>query len=338
VVEGVEPVSQRLGADVTPRESPAAEGTTRRRVLAVDGGQSTIRIACSEVEDRVDTAGVSRAPSSDDRLAGIIRRAWESFGRPIIDRAVLGLTTAPADPVRAHALGARIASMTGAPEVWICDDAVTSHAGGLSLGWGVSVTAGTGVASLAVSGHGVPRIIGGFGYLLGDEGGAFWIGREGLRAVLRAAEDRGPATTLAGLAVGRYGRLDGLPVRLHDTSRRVEAIAAFAVDVLEAAHRDGVAATIVQDAATELHAVVRAGASIARGHDAIRRVPVALGGRLLDHATPLRIALDARLDDDGTVDARTADHSPLDGAFLLGAQATPGRYSPLVNVWPGREA
>ena len=56
---------------------------------------------------------------------------------------------------------------------------MTSHAGALSLGWGVSLVAGTGVACLAVPAEGEPRIVGGHGYLLGDEGGAFWIGREG---------------------------------------------------------------------------------------------------------------------------------------------------------------
>ena len=43
---------------------------------------------------------------------------------------------------------ARVGEAIGAAEVWVCDDAVTSHAGALSLRWGVSLTAGTGVACL----------------------------------------------------------------------------------------------------------------------------------------------------------------------------------------------
>ncbi|MFN8520937.1 MAG: hypothetical protein U0667_16440 [Chloroflexota bacterium] len=38
----------------------------------------------------------------------------------------------------------------GASDVWLADDTVTCHAGSLSLGWGVSITAGTGVACLVV--------------------------------------------------------------------------------------------------------------------------------------------------------------------------------------------
>ena len=67
--------------------------------------------------------------------------------------------------------------------------------GALSLGWGVSVVAGTGVACLTVPADGAARIVGGHGYLIGDEGGAFWIGREGIRAALRAMDGRGASTT-----------------------------------------------------------------------------------------------------------------------------------------------
>ena len=39
---------------------------------------------------------------------------------------------------------------------------------------------------------------GGWGYVLGDEGSGYWIGRAALRAVLREADRRGPATQLTG--------------------------------------------------------------------------------------------------------------------------------------------
>ena len=311
-------------------------GPAMRRLLAVDGGQSAIRVRSSILDEVVEVAGVSRDTSSEDRVAAAVESAWRSLGRPAVDRAVLGITTAPVDPAQARALAARVGEAIGAAEAWVCDDAVTCHAGALSLGWGTSLAAGTGVACLVVPETGEPRIVGGHGYLLGDEGGAFWIGREGLRAALRASEGRADPTVLGELATRRFGPLDSLPVRVHDDARSIDAIARFATDVLAAAESDGVAAGIVGGAAAELHGVIGAAVRIARSAGTDDRVPVGLGGRLLVEQTPLRAALDARLAADRTIEARTADATPLDGAMLLGSQPTPDRYAPLVHAWrPG---
>ena len=309
----------------------------RIRVLAVDGGQSAIRAMTNEGGDVAEVEGISRDATSEDRVVDAIAAAWAKLGRPPIDRVMLGLTTAPVDSERARSLAARVAHAIDVDEVWISDDAVTSHAGALSCGSGVTLTVGTGVACLVVPERGEPTTIGGHGYLLGDEGGGFWIGREGLRAALRAAEGRGPRTTLTDLAAQRFGALTEVPVRLHDDARAIDTIARFATDVLGATNDDSRAATIVDEAAHELHGVIEAAVDIARAAGERVSVPVALGGRLLTTPTPLRHALDQRLGSDRRVDVRTADASPLVGAMAIGTQQTPGRYSPLVHIWRGGE-
>ena len=305
----------------------------RRRVLAVDGGQSAIRATWSHDAEVVEVPGVSREAKTDDRVLEAVESAWRSLGSPPIDRAVLGLTTAPTDPARARALAARVGGAIGAAEVWLSDDAVTSHAGALSCRPGVSLTAGTGVACLVVPERGLPRIVGGHGYLLGDEGGGFWIGREGIRAALRAAEGRADPTRLQDLAGARFGPVDQIPVRLHDEPAAVDAIARFAIDVFDASADDDVAGAIVEAAADELDGVIIAAASIAEAGETPRPIPVGLGGRLLATATPLREALDERLAGNPRIEARTADASPLVGALSLGTRPEPGRYAPLVHVW-----
>ena len=324
---------------VPAHRAGGSNATTALRLLAVDGGQSAIRVRSSILDKEVEVEGVSRDTASDDRVAAAVESGWTSLGRPTVDRAVLGMTTAPVDPAQARSLARRIGEAIRAAEVWVCDDAVTSHAGALSMGWGVSLAAGTGVATLVVPDRGEPRVIGGHGYLLGDEGGAFWIGREGLRAALRASEGRAEPTVLGELATRRYGPLSTVPVRLHDDARSIDAIARFAPDVLAAATRDVVAARIVRDAAAELHGVIGSAVRIARAGGTAGPVPVGLGGRLLIERTPLRDELDARLAADRTVEARSADGTPLDGAMLLAAQPTPGRYARLVHTWrPGDAA
>ncbi|WP_432214727.1 hypothetical protein, partial [Salmonella enterica] len=83
----------------------------------------------------------------------------------------------------------------------------------------------------------------------GDEGGGLWVGREGLRAALRARDGRGEATALEVLAARRYEGLEDLGARIHGASRPVDAIARFAPDVLTAARAgDPVADMIVAQA------------------------------------------------------------------------------------------
>ena len=303
-------------------------------VLGVDGGQSAIRLRHSIDARVVEVDGVSRLEGDTvASAADAIERGWRQGAFAPVQRVVLGLTTAPVAGAEADRLCRLVGETTGAGEVWLADDAVTGHAGALSLGAGVSVIAGTGVACLAVPERGEPRVLGGHGYLLGDEGGAYWIGRRGLNAVLRSVDGRGAADALAGAAERRYGSLGDLHVRLHTIDRPVNAIAQFAPDVLHAADTgDPAAGLIVADAARELLLLVRAGAGAAG--DGRERVPIALGGRLLAEGSALRRMLDGLLTRlDIPVAARTADASGLDGAVLLGLATDAGRYGSLVHRW-----
>ena len=308
------------------------------RVLGVDGGQSGTRLRDSDGREAA-AAGVSRLEGDTVlALADAVTAAWRLGEFDRVDRAVLGLTTAPADAAAADRLCALVSDTTGASEVWLADDAVTSHAGALSLGWGVSVVAGTGVACLALPVAGDARIVGGHGFLLGDEGGGFWIGRRALAAILRAREGRDlqgehASDGLVRAAENRFGPLEEIPARLHTIERPVDAIAAFAQDVLEACDGDDhVAVEVVDDAAAELVLLVAA-ASRSAGADRVT-VPLALGGRLLTHGTPLRRRLDLELGRAHlAVSSRTADRSPVEGAVMLGLGDEPGPYGSLVHCW-----
>ena len=67
-------------------------------------------------------------------------------------------------------------------------DAPIAHAGAFGGGSGVVVIAGTGSVAYAVARDGQTRTSGGWGYLFGDEGSAFWIARTFLaRATENAA-------------------------------------------------------------------------------------------------------------------------------------------------------
>ncbi|WP_328751221.1 ATPase [Streptomyces sp. NBC_00285] len=73
---------------------------------------------------------------------------------------------------------------------------------------GLALVAGTGAVAMRIIGRHATTTVDGDGWLLGDEGSGFWIGRSAVRAALRMADGRGRATVLAGWV----GRTLGLPV------------------------------------------------------------------------------------------------------------------------------
>jgi N-acetylglucosamine kinase-like BadF-type ATPase len=92
-------------------------------------------------------------------------------------------------------------------DVVVTSDAEVALWGALPHGEGVAVIAGTGSIALArEAASGRQARAGGYGSLLGDDGSAFWIGRQALRAALAAREGRGPATRLADLLQPEHPR------------------------------------------------------------------------------------------------------------------------------------
>ncbi len=202
-----------------------------------------------------------------------------------VDTVCLGLTGFPPNPAVAAQLAEHIARSLPAREVRLTQDMVTAHAGALPDGYGVVVAAGTGLVCLGVDRSGAWRKVDGHGYLFGDAGSAFAIGRAGLAAVQRARDGRGPSTTLAGT------QLD--PISLYPSPTLVADVAAFAPDVFRHARTDEVAQAIVDQAARDIADTIHA--ALPDADD----VPVALVGGLFEGAgdqlaAPLRAALSPR--------------------------------------------
>ncbi len=72
----------------------------------------------------------------------------------------------------------------------IVHDAPIAHAGALGGAPGVIAIAGTGSVVYSVDAPASALTLGGWGYLFGDEGSAFWIARETLATLMRAHDER----------------------------------------------------------------------------------------------------------------------------------------------------
>ena len=152
---------------------------------------------------------------------------------------------------------------------------------------GVLLVAGTGSIALGRSSRGGRIRVGGWGPLLGDEGSAYRIGLEGLRAVLRARDGRGPETELAALLtdVAEAGADPREIVSFADRAGK-SGIGALAPTVLRAAEAGDDEARRIRDEATA--ELVEAAEAVLRrtGADG-GTVEVVLAGGLLGPDGPL---------------------------------------------------
>ena len=88
-------------------------------------------------------------------------------------------------------------------------DAVAAHAGAFSGLPGIVLSAGTGAICFGADESGEKFYADGWGPLLGDEGGGYWMGSEALRAVCRGLDGRGPKTRLIEPVLEQLGVQNG---------------------------------------------------------------------------------------------------------------------------------
>jgi len=198
----------------------------RDLVVGLDaGGTRTRAVLASAVDGRVLGQGVAGpgnaltvpVPLLTDHLTEAVARAVPEADRARVVAVAGGFAgaaeTAPDEPGRLNALAALTAALRrlgiAADSVGVSSDieAAFASAPGAPTD-GLALVAGTGVVAMRISDRRCAVTVGGDGWLLGDDGGGFWIGRSAVRAALRMADGRGGPTTLA-VAVG--GAL-GVPI------------------------------------------------------------------------------------------------------------------------------
>jgi N-acetylglucosamine kinase-like BadF-type ATPase len=137
----------------------------------------------------------------------------------------------------------------------IGSDLEAAHAGALADGPGVVVIAGTGSAAWGRNAAGQSWQAGGWGWLVDDKGGGYWLALQGLAAAVEGEDGRGAATALGARAASFFGAAGLREVlrELHAGKRDRAAVAGFAREVRAAADAgDAVAAEIVKNAGAEL--------------------------------------------------------------------------------------
>lgn len=185
-------------------------------------------------------------------------------------------------------------------KIEVVGDMEIALAAAFGAGPGVIVIAGTGSIAFGRDAQGRTARAGGWGFAVSDEGSAHWIGREAVRAVLRAAdqadgdqaerESSGPAERLFHELKTSW-RLDSLPQLARVANADPDFAALFPAVLAAAEAGDAVARKVIGDGSHELGQL--AGIVLRRlfprqhstGQSA---VPMAMAGGVFRHAAMIR--------------------------------------------------
>jgi N-acetylglucosamine kinase-like BadF-type ATPase len=189
-----------VGASSTAREAAAPlsvgvdVGGTWIRVVALADGHAVARAR----------ARITEIPEVGTFLRTVWRhRRWRRADVGAVVIASCGIWTS----AERHALAGRVRSL--AHRVVVYSDAQVALLGALDGRPGILILSGTGSIVIGRDARGRWARAGGFGALLGDEGSAFWLGREWLRATTegedflparRLVRDSHPISRIAALA------------------------------------------------------------------------------------------------------------------------------------------
>ncbi len=254
-------------------------------MIGIDaGGSKTVcRLADADghviAEARGPGAGLHVMADADvARTLGDVIRQVSRSDRPGPSAVCLGMAGVdrPGEPER---MARVLEGLIPGTRALVVSDALIALETGAPDEPGVVIVAGTGSMAYGRNAAGRAARAGGWGYVLGDEGSGYWMGRQALQAVMRAADRRGPQTALTPRVLAHWGvdRPQGLVEKVYASDPKPSTIAALASLVEDAAVAgDPIAQRIVSHGAAEL---ATAATSVAARLE-LEDTPMVLGGSL----------------------------------------------------------
>jgi N-acetylglucosamine kinase-like BadF-type ATPase len=254
----------------------------------------------------------SNPGAAADAIGQTVTKALAAADRTKPARALwTGLAGAGSSGAReAVEIALRSRGLARATEVGM--DVEGAHYDAFGQGPGVLLAVGTGSMVWGRDPTGQEMRVGGWGGFLGEEGGGYWLGLEGLRAVMRATDGRDPPTLLTPRILGNLGLSEPLELVPWIADASKGEVGALAPLVLNAAEEGDDAACSIR----ELGLV-----ALGRHLNVIRQAwepwggsfPLALAGGLLDPGGSLRAIMESEAVSHGA-DVRPGLVIPVRGA------------------------
>ena len=230
-------------------------------VLGIDvGGTKTVCLLAndqSEVIAQGREEGANLQGAGELALEKVLHSVME---KTLADRGVLpsviclGIAGVdrPADETVVRSIMKRIGYKA---KILVVNDALIALQAGIDAQPGIVIVAGTGSIAYGCNAKGEASRAGGWGYVLGDEGSGYWIGRLALRAVGRHSDGRGRVTSLTPRLLSHFGveRAAELIHKIYHQELTPSSIASLARYVQQSRDEgDIVASAILNRSADEL--------------------------------------------------------------------------------------
>src|SRR5262245_49870167 len=301
-------------------------------LLAIDGGGSRTR--CLAITRAGHTLGAGESGASNHLLVdlAIVKASLEEAINAALAQAGLkrnDIVCVSAGLAGVDYDGSGAAEMEelfrwlGFARAVVNGDMVIAHAGALGGGPGVLALAGTGSAILGIDANGRRVKIGGWGPVYGDEGSAYSISQQALRAAARAYDGRGPQTALTPAIIKALG--------LNDFRETVARVYIEKMEPREIASLCRVAYQSAEAGDEAARAIfLEAGADLAEGVIAALRQldpisensPVSYQGSVLEACALARESFGAKLREQfPQLSVQPPRATPVIGAYQLGCAA-----------------
>ena len=289
--------------------------------MGVDAGGSTLRVGlfsetleCLHLQEFQETANPS--------IIG-----FEKVGILLHSSLIETLKKASVEPSEIQFIGAGMAGADQAAEwlkkefvslfpksrITVAPDYEIALIGAHGRRYGILILSGTGSSACGINGAGESVRSGGWGYLIGDEGGGYWLGLQTLKAAANMADGFEEKTELYQkifhhLNISHPDDLISWTYNPVTTNRKIAQISELVIEV--AASGDPVATKIVESAAEHLYQLYQ---------NLVERLnfidpPVMFAGSLLTSDTVLQKLLMKKI---GLNDVPIPKYSPVAGAALM---------------------
>jgi N-acetylglucosamine kinase-like BadF-type ATPase len=225
------------------RGLPGSQGL----VVGVDGGGTGTRAVVMDAKQRV--RGEGRSGPSNPLRVGIAKAA--NHVREAVDRAcaeaavhrddisfaAIGLAGVRRKDIHECTLEKLTESLKEVRSIELLPDGELALYGATEGQPGLVVIAGTGSICCGRNNQGKQTCSGGWGPIVGDEGGASWIARKALQAVARATDGRGAPTALTGAALSYFKveNAEDLSTAVYSPTMTNDRLAGFAREVVPVA-------------------------------------------------------------------------------------------------------